>query len=35
MESLLGMVKQAHADLLERYDQLRKAKQNAANRSDS
>ena len=32
---LLGMVKQAHADLLERYDQLRKAKQNAANRSDS
>ena len=32
---LLGMVKQAHADFLERYDQLRKAKQNAANRSDS
>ena len=32
---LLGMVKQVHADFLERYDQLREAKQNAANRSDS
>ena len=32
---LLGMVKQAHADFLARYDQLREAKQNAANRSDS
>ena len=32
---LLSMVKQAHADFLERYDQLREAKQNAANRSDS
>ena len=32
---LLGMVKQAHAEFLERYDQLREAKQNAANHSDS
>ena len=32
---LLSMVKQAHAEFLERYDQLREAKQNAANHSDS
>ena len=33
--NLLGMVKQAHAEFLERYDQLREAKENAVNRSDS
>ena len=32
---LLGMVQQLHADFLERYNQLREVKQNAANRSDS
>ena len=32
---LLRMVKQAHAEFLGRYNQLREAKQNAANRSDS
>ena len=32
---LLSMVKQAHAEFLERYNKLREAKQNAANHSDS
>ncbi len=32
---LLSMVRQSHADFLARYNQLRQAKQNAANRSDS
>ena len=33
--NLLGMVKQAHAEFLDRYNQLREAKESAANRSDS
>ena len=32
---LLGMVKQAHAEFLERYNKLREAKQRTANHSDS
>jgi hypothetical protein len=32
---LLDMVKRAHAEFLERYNQLREAKQRAANHSDS
>ena len=32
---LLGMVERAHTEFLERYKQLREAKQRAANRSDS
>jgi hypothetical protein len=32
---LLDMVKRAHAKFLERYNQLREAKQRAANHSDS
>ena len=32
---LLGMVKQAHAEFLKRYNQLREAKQRAANHSNS